>query len=296
MTPSPTMSRRYKQIYWTAVIILTVSSVVAATLTLVIVRSSRSFDIYLTLAPLGLSLIIALLSVWASKLLIDEAQQRAMEQLEIAKLQSELEVTQRTRELHHDLVNHLSAVYSWIQLGAHDRALRYINKILMELHPNQSAAISQEAHSQILLLGMMGQKLSQAEQQGVSLSVQLDSEWGRVRISDDIAVRVLGNLVDNAITAASRHEGPGKGRVELSVAVEDETAVIRVWNNGPALPLPLLQRLEAPEREKPSPNQNRGLGLHIVRRLVDEAGGTMTVRSSSRTGTEFRVRFPLGHR
>src|SRR5690606_24160750 len=100
-----------------------------------------------------------------------------------------------------------------------------INKILMDLHPNKSAAIAQEAHSQILLLGMMGQKLSLAEQQGISLSVQLDSEWGKARIGDEIAVRVLGNLVDNAITAASRHEGPGKGRVEITVAVEDETAV-----------------------------------------------------------------------
>ena len=289
----PLISNRYNRLYWTAVALLTVSSISAATLTLAFVRLSRA-DLYLSLAPLGVSLVIVLFSVWSSKVLIDEAQRRAHEQMELSKLRAELEVAQRIRELHHDLVNHLTAVSSWIQLGAGERAVRYIHKILSDLHPTKSATVAPEPHGLMLLLGMMGQKLAQAEQHGIALNVQLDSGWGAAGISDEVAIRVLGNLIDNAIAAAARREEPGRGRVEIAVAVEDETALFRVWNDGPAIPAALLQRLDGPpERTRPGSAQNNGLGLHIVRRLVDEAGGTMSVSSTSRAGTEFRVRFPI---
>ncbi len=276
--------------YWTAVVLLTVSSVAAATLTLVLVRFSGS-ELYLVLAPLGISLLIALLSVWSSKVLIDEAQRRAAEQMEIAKLESELEVSQRTRELHHDLVNHLSAVSSWIQLGAGERAVRYIHQILTSVHPNKAVVVEENPHGLTLLLGMMGQKLALAEERGISLHVQFESEWGRASLDDEVAVRVLGNLIDNALNAAATCEPAHSGRVEITVGVDEEAAIFRVWNNGPPIAAEVQRRLKTPA-ERPEIRNGHGLGLFIVRKLVTSTGGTLAFHSSAEKGTEFTIRFP----
>lgn len=295
MTDDPTLSYSdQRSAYWTAVVVLTLSSVAAAALTLVLVRFSAGSELYFVLAPLGISLLIALLSVWSSKVLIDEAQRRAVEQMEIAKLESELEMSQRTRELHHDLVNHLSAVSSWIQLGAGDRAVRYINQILNTLHPSKVVTVSQDPNGLTLLLGMMGQKLAQAEEKGIALLVQLDSEWAQAGIDDEVAIRVLGNLIDNALEAAAECEAPESSRVEITVAIEEQTALFRVWNNGPPVPLDVLKRL-GESSERPDVRQPRGLGLYIVRKLVREANGTMTLDSSAEEGTEIKIRFPCTH-
>lgn len=276
---------------WTAVIILTLSSVAATLLLYVFVHVSEGADLYIAITPIGISLMIALLSVWASKVLVEEAHRRAEEHVKMLKLESELELTQRARELHHDLVNHLTAVSSWIQLGAGDRATRYIHQILGTSQSAKTLSSYSDSSHVALLLGMIGQKISKADELGVALSFHVDSEWGRSGVADEVVVRILGNLADNALDAATRATQEISGRVEIHASAQSSGAVFRVWNNGPAIPEGVLRRIRE-GGARPQTTEERGWGLHIVRRLVREYDGTLEVHSDAASGTEFRVWFP----
>jgi len=278
---------------WTAVILLTIAGVAAAGLAVLSVLVPDGTGVTVTLVSLGVALLVALFAVWASKVLVEEAQRRAAEQEEMWKLKSELAISQRAREFQHDLVNHLTTVSMLIQMGAGDRAVKYLHDILKATRPSAQPAANAESHTVTLLLGMLGQKLTRAKRENTSLRIELGSEWDPAAIPDDVVVRLLGNLIDNALDAAAiPPEGASKrGEVDVSVTAHDDKVRFRVWNNGPPIPRSDLQRIFRPG-ETTKGESHRGLGLSIVRRLVDEHRGAIIVNSSAEEGTEFIVEFP----
>lgn len=124
---------------------------------------------------------------------------------------------------------------------------------------------------------------------------------GRAEISFDVRptrvrgdrlqlVRVLRNLTDNAVRAAT-------SRVVLSVAPEGEEAVIRVEDDGPGIPEDqrerVFERFVRLDEARTRDDGGSGLGLAIVRELVALHGGTVAVDRSGLGGARFTVRIPL---
>jgi signal transduction histidine kinase len=99
----------------------------------------------------------------------------------------------------------------------------------------------------------------------------LPGQPAAVRVSPAAAWRILSNLVDNA----ARSAGPD-GHVEISVRHEVDT-VIDVLDDGPGI--------------GQAPSGMAGLGLSVVRQLVDAAGGQLEVSERPGGGTRARVVF-----
>ncbi len=104
--------------------------------------------------------------------------------------------------------------------------------------------------------------------------------------------QVLGNLLGNA----ARYTPPG-GRVRLSLAREGDEAVFRVRDTGIGIPpedLPAVwETFRQAGRVEGRAPEGLGLGLTVVRRLVELHGGAVTVASDGRDkGSEFTVRLP----
>jgi PAS domain S-box-containing protein len=102
--------------------------------------------------------------------------------------------------------------------------------------------------------------------------------------------QVVVNLIDNAV----KHTLPGR-RIQVSVEVEDAEAVLRVADEGEGIPPELMSRIFEPFFQGPQTlaraHGGLGLGLTLVRRLVELHGGTVQVSSPGRgQGTEFVVR------
>ncbi|HEV3341531.1 MAG TPA: ATP-binding protein [Pirellulales bacterium] len=105
-------------------------------------------------------------------------------------------------------------------------------------------------------------------------------------------VQVLGNLLNNA----AKYTEPG-GRISLIVERENEQAVIRVRDNGIGIPPSMLPHVfELFTQGEWSANHSRdgmGIGLALVRRLVQLHGGTIDASSEGvGHGSEFVVRLP----
>ncbi len=103
--------------------------------------------------------------------------------------------------------------------------------------------------------------------------------------------QVLDNLLDNAV----RYSPPG-GEVTVSLAREGDEVVCRVSDHGAGIPaehLPFI--FERFYRADPSRERGReggsGLGLSIVRGLVQAQGGSVSAESAAGQGTTITFRF-----
>jgi signal transduction histidine kinase len=105
-------------------------------------------------------------------------------------------------------------------------------------------------------------------------------------------VQVLTNLLGNA----AKFTDPG-GRIRLTVETEAGQAVLRVRDNGRGIPRDRLSRVFDPfwqdPRNRGKGTRGLGLGLALVKSLVEAHGGSVTARSDGPDmGAEFIIRLP----
>lgn len=101
----------------------------------------------------------------------------------------------------------------------------------------------------------------------------------------------ISNLVSNALKYS-----PSGEAVEVSVAREDGTVTVAVTDAGPGLSEGDQKRMFAPfQRLTPTPTgeeSSSGLGLYIVKQVVDRHEGQIEVESALGEGSTFRLGFP----
>jgi signal transduction histidine kinase len=122
----------------------------------------------------------------------------------------------------------------------------------------------------------------------VSLIVDAPRDLPRVKGFGGELNQVWANLVDNALDAV----GNG-GRVTVTARAEGPNVVVRVTDNGPGIPADVKSKIFDPFFTTKPVGKGTGLGLDIVRRLVDRNDGLIDVESEPGR-TEFRVTLPVG--
>lgn len=104
---------------------------------------------------------------------------------------------------------------------------------------------------------------------------------------------VLKNLVENAI----RHHDRETGTIAIEAAVAEDQLRLRIVDDGPGIPAKYRDGIFQPfKRFSPAGRSHgHGMGLAIIRRLVDIQGGGITVDvAEGGRGTVFEVIWPLG--
>jgi signal transduction histidine kinase len=133
----------------------------------------------------------------------------------------------------------------------------------------------------------------QAERAGFALHSAIAPGLPFVRFDRDALVQVLANLVDNACKYA-------RGARERAIDVDCRGEAGRVWlavrDRGPGVAsaqIPLLfEPFHRGEDERVRTTQGTGLGLALVRRLVERMGGTVEGRNAAGGGFEVRIGLP----
>ena len=132
-----------------------------------------------------------------------------------------------------------------------------------------------------------------AETKGVTLDVTMDGDAAGVTVNGDRMrlEQVAANLIDNAVKYT-----PTGGRVEVQAGSENGTAVLRVEDTGPGIPPDELPRIWTRLFRGDASRAERGLGLglSLVKAIVQAHGGTVAVESAPGQGSTFRVSLPLG--
>jgi len=105
--------------------------------------------------------------------------------------------------------------------------------------------------------------------------------------------QVMSNLLNNAAKYT-----PAGGRIELSASTVEKSIVLRIRDNGIGIPPHMLTKIFEMFAQVDSglnrSNGGLGIGLTLVRRLVELHGGSITANSAgSGQGSEFVVRLPM---
>ncbi|SDJ77453.1 sensor histidine kinase [Nonomuraea jiangxiensis] len=173
----------------------------------------------------------------------------------------------------HEAANRLHTVITLVELGRTEQAVALGTAELraaQELTDRVVGAVREPVLA-ALLLG----KSAEAAERGGELVISQDSELDDLGLDSGELVTIVGNLIDNAIDAASR--------VEVHLAADADGVVIRVADDGPGLRDPA-----AFTKGWTTKGDGHGLGLALVGQAVRRLGGTIDV-----AGSTFTVRLPV---
>ncbi len=151
------------------------------------------------------------------------------------------------------------------------------------------------ARERVRLADVVGEAVAlfadEAEDKGVALeadvpaSIELWADRTRLR-------QVLANLIENGV----KYTDPG-GRVELDAQVDGDQVTIAVQDSGIGIEpahLPFVwDRLYRADTSRSA--RGLGLGLSLVKAIVEAHGGRVRVQSARGAGSTFSVVLPLGH-
>jgi two-component system, OmpR family, sensor kinase len=117
-------------------------------------------------------------------------------------------------------------------------------------------------------------------------------DW-RLRRTSAVVVAVrqrLETALDSLVENAVRYTEEG-GRIELAAYPDQESVVIEVRDNGPGIPDEELAYIFESFRSGPS-RGGTGMGLAIVKTIVEAHGGTVSAENVPGGGASFRLRLP----
>src|SRR5579863_3727323 len=113
-----------------------------------------------------------------------------------------------------------------------------------------------------------------------------------VYIDRDMWEKIVLNLISNALKSTF------DGEIRVSMSTEPAGARLTVGDTGTGIPereLPhLFERFRRVESARRRSHEGTGIGLALVKELVELHGGSVTVESTEGIGTRFTVRIPFG--
>lgn len=212
---------------------------------------------------------------------------RKQQQLEIKELENRHmgQMNEALRGQRHDFNNHLQVILMLAQSGRQPQIIEYLKDLTEE-----AVGVNNILGMQCPAVGaLIGSKEGLAKRNGIELEydVQGDLEGGRVKPLH--LCRILGNLLDNAIEAVKELRIPSP-RVELKAYCDGGKIYISVKNPGQIDPA-VMEQLFSPGISTKK-GENRGMGLNIVRSIVDMYNGRIEVDSHPERGVRMLVELP----
>jgi len=115
------------------------------------------------------------------------------------------------------------------------------------------------------------------------IQLHLDPELPARLLDREQIKRLLNNLIKNAVEATPNR----RGEIRITTRHRDGRAILEISDNGPGLSAAAREHLF--EMNFTTKREGSGLGLVMVKRIVEEHGGTIEVESEEGRGTRFRI-------
>jgi len=128
-----------------------------------------------------------------------------------------------------------------------------------------------------------------AEERGVRIETRTSGDV-HIPLDRSRMRQVLANLVDNAV----KHT-PRAGRIEIAARRDEDSARVTVSDTGVGIPADELPHIwdRLYRGDKSRAERGLGLGLSLVRAIVEAHGGTVAVSSAPGAGSRFELSLPV---
>lgn len=127
------------------------------------------------------------------------------------------------------------------------------------------------------------------ESGGLSAEIDIPDDPVYARGSEEALGRVLDNLLSNAL-----RYGAGGGVIGLRLRSTEEEVFVDVWDRGKGISVRdqrlVFERMYTLEDSRNPAFQGSGLGLTITKRLVEQMGGEISLKSRPHQATVFTVK------
>lgn len=134
-----------------------------------------------------------------------------------------------------------------------------------------------------------------AAERTVRLKLEIEGEAREVEMDGQAMQQAVINLIDNAVKYS-----PEKGEVGVKLSFEDECVHIGVQDEGPGIPQwerkRIFERFYRSGKELRRETQGVGIGLSIVKHVVEAHGGIVGAAESRVRGSFFVITLPVGKR
>jgi two-component system CitB family sensor kinase len=191
------------------------------------------------------------------------------------QLDDAIGLTETLRAQSHEFANRLHTLVGLVELGRYSEAIQFVTDVSTaraDLTERLQAGI-QDAKLVALILA----KVSLADERDVRLRVMDDSHVGAPISDVSQVLTVVGNLIDNAIDAAA--QAPRPRWVELTIVAVEHDLLVRVRDSGPGVPHDMREAIfmDGVTTKSSATGARRGLGLALVRQVVEGRGGMISV-------------------
>lgn len=130
------------------------------------------------------------------------------------------------------------------------------------------------------------------ESKNINLVFDTDVEEKYMACDVDMIERIILNLLSNAVKFT-----PPEGNINVKVYDKDKYIIIAVKDSGIGIPKDMLEiifdRFRQVDKSLTRSAEGSGIGLNLVRSLVELHGGEIKVESSEGTGSEFIIKLPV---
>ena len=175
----------------------------------------------------------------------------------------------------HEFANRLHTLVGLVELGHYAEAVEFVTGLSTargELTDRLVEAIGEPKLAALILA-----KVSLAGERDVELRLLPDSRVGQRMTATTQVLTVVGNLIDNAIDAATL--APAPREVELTLVAAETDLLIRVRDTGPGVPHDMRDQIftDGVTTKSSVTGARRGLGLALVSQIVEGMGGMVSV-------------------
>jgi len=195
------------------------------------------------------------------------------------------------RSQSHEYTNKLHTIAGLIQIGASDKALEIIGQ---ESHSHQELIdVLLSAVKDPVLSGCLLGKYNRARELGLNLVVHGESHMTDIppHIARENLVTILGNLIDNALEANLKTKQDEITNVLVSMSDLGDELIFDVEDVGPGIDESNLSNIFN-KGVSSKEETGHGYGLHLVKNLVKQYGGQITIEPTEKTGSRFTVYIP----
>jgi signal transduction histidine kinase len=165
-----------------------------------------------------------------------------------------------------------------------DRTVKNLTAAAREPSSGRRPALLQDLVERVVQLARYDPRA-----RGVRWTVATDRQAPPLTLDEDAWLQVLLNLVVNALDAV---EATARREVSVEVARSPQGVELEVRDTGCGMSQHVLQNATAPLFTTKPPGRGTGLGLHLVREVVEQHGGVLRIRSAEGEGTSIHIAIP----
>lgn len=192
------------------------------------------------------------------------------------------------RSFNHEFLNKLHVILGYLQTGQTDEAIKFI--INSNLVSSQSIRQTADCIRVSKICALVIGKMMHAAELGILLTVSPDSRCLEkdLLLPMENYITIIGNLLENAIEELSGGDHEIK-EITLGLYCDPDCNIITCEDTGGGIRPDLIDRIY--EKGVSSKGENRGTGLFLIKQLVDDEHGEISIETEEGEGTCFTITF-----